>query len=193
MKTDRRQKPAGDFRCFVRILAAVVSLSTQEMTASRAQMVSVSGVSCDEFMKRLASAATVLEFQMPTPTFQRVPTAGSDYWWVSYSQRGIEAEMSCRDGAFQEFEFYDYSVRAPVSVVSDAQTYHLIAASVYAYTGWRPREVLEGASQLMETARDEGNPGTVHLPNGAAAHLWKNTKTTGTVHLTIELGGHESR
>ena len=190
MKTDRRQKPTGDFRCFVRIVAAVVSLSTQEMTASQAQMASAApGVSCDDFKKRLASAAMVLEFQMPTPTFQRVPTAGSDYWWVSYSQQGIEADMSCRSGRFQEFEFYDYSVRTPVSVVSRPLTYRLLAASVYAYTGWAPREVLKGVSDLLESAKDEGNAGTVHLSSGAVAHLWINTKTTGTAHLTIELGG----
>jgi len=194
MKTDHRQKRAGYFRYFVIIIAAAVLLSTQEITASRAQMASaVSGVSCDDFMKRLASAAMVLEFQMPTPTFQRVPTVGSDYWWVSYSQQGIEADMSCRNGGFQEFEFYDFSVRAPVSVASHPQTYHLLAASVYAYTGWQPREVLKGVSDLLESAKDEGIAGTLHLSNRTLAHLWINTKTTGTVHLTIGLGGDESR
>ena len=194
MKTDRRQKRTEHFRCFVTILLAVVSLSTGEITASRAQMAStVSASSCDDFMKRLANAAVVLEFQMPRPTFQRVPTAGSDYWWVSYSQQGIEADMSCRNGEFREFEFYDFSVRTPISVVSHPQTYHLIAASVYAYTGWRPHEVLKGVSDLLESAKDEGIAGTLHLSNGAAAHLWINTKTSGTVHLTIELGGDESR
>jgi len=84
-------------------------------------MAAVTGVSCDDFKKRLASAAIVLEFQTPTPTFQRVPTAGSDYWWVLYSQQGIEADMSCRGGGFQEYEFYDYSVRTPVSVISHAR------------------------------------------------------------------------
>jgi hypothetical protein len=168
-------------------------LSTQEIAATRAQTATaISGVSCDDFKKRLASAAMVLEFQMPTPTFQRVPTAGSDYWWVSYSQQGIEADMSCRTGGFQEFELYDYSIRTPVNAVSHPQTYRLLAASVYAYTGWRPREVLKGVSDLLESAKDEGDAGTVHLPNGAVAHLWINTKTTGTAHLTIELGGDES-
>ena len=100
--------------------------------------------------------------------------------------------MSCRGGGFQEFELYDYSVHTPVSVVSHPQTYRLLAASVYAYTGWRPREVLKGVSDLLESAKDEGNAGTVHLANGAVAHLWINTKTTGTAHLTIELGGDAS-
>jgi hypothetical protein len=148
-------------------------------------MAAVTGVSCDDFKKRLASAAMVLEFQTPTPTFQRVPTAGSDYWWVLYSQQGIEADMSCRGGGFQEYEFYDYSVRTPVSVISHAQTYHLLAASIYAYTGWRPREVLKGVSDLMESAKDEGVGGTLRLSNGAVAHLWINTKTTGTARIQI--------
>lgn len=177
---------------FVRILAAVVALMIQEIAATRAQMATaVSGVSCDDFKERLASAAIVLEFQMPTPTFQRVPTSGSDYWWVSYSQQAIEADMSCRNGGFQEFEFYDYSVRTAVTTVSHSQTYHLLAASLYAYTGWQPREVLKAISDLLESAKDEGIAGTLRL-NGAVAHLWINTKTTGTAHLTIELGGEES-
>jgi hypothetical protein len=83
----------------------------------------------------------------------RVPTAGSDYWWVSYPHRSIEANISCRKGLFQEFEFYDYSFRTPVNVVSNAQTYQLLAASVYAHTGWPSREVLKGVSDLLESAK----------------------------------------
>ena len=151
------------------------------------------GLSCDEFKERLVSAGIALEFQMPRPAFQRVPTAGSEYWWISYSQQQIEADMSCRNGKFQEYEFYDYSVRTPVSPASHVQTYQMFAASVYAYTGWSPREVLKEISELLESAKDEGNPGMLRLPNGGVAHLWINTKTSGTAHATIQLGGDESK
>lgn len=59
---------------------------------------------------------------------------------------------------------------------------------MYAYTGWRPGEVLKGVSDLLESAKDEGIVGTLRL-NGAVAHLWINTKPIGTAHLIIELGG----
>jgi len=174
------------------IVVAVVSLLTQEITAIRAQTATaIPHLSCDNFKKRLESAATLLQFQMPTPSFQRVPTAGSDYWWISYPQRDVEADMSCRNGGFQEFEFYDYSVRTPAASVSHPQTDHLLAASLYAYTGWPSGEVLKGAAKLLESSQDGGNPGTAHLPNGAIAHLWIDTKTTGTAHLTIGFGGDE--
>jgi hypothetical protein len=180
-----------DLRSSIKIFAAVVPLLTQGIAATAQATTAISAVSCDDFKKRLASAAMVLEFQMPAPTFQLEPTAGSDYWWVSYSQQA-EADMSCRSGGFQEFEFYDYSVRTPVDAVSHPQTYRLLAASIYAYTGWRPSEVLKGVSDLLESAKDEGNAGTLYLPGGATAHLWINTKTTGAAHLTIELGGDVS-
>jgi hypothetical protein len=164
------------------------------MAATPLQLVAtISGVSCDDFKKRLENAAKLLEFEMPAPTFQRVPNAGSDYWWISYSQQGIEADMSCRNGGFREFEFYDYNVHTPIDVVSHPQTYHLLAASLYAYTGWPPRDVLKGVSDLLESAKDEGTAGTVYLPNGAVSHLWINTKTTGTAHLAIELGRNEPK
>jgi hypothetical protein len=183
-----------DLRRTVRILAAVVSVCTQAITASKAQTTpAVSDVSCDDFKKRLANAAMVLEFGIPAPNFQGVPTAGSDYWWISYSRQSIEANMSCRNGMFQEFELYDYSVHAPISAVSHPQTYQLLAASLYAYTGWQPREVLKGVTDLLKTAKDEGIPGTARLSNGAVAHLWINTHTSGTAHLTIELAGDESK
>ena len=86
-----------------------------------------------------------------------------------------------------------YIRASAVAILSHPQTYHLLAASVYAYTGWRPHEVLKGVSDLLGSAKDEGIAGTLHLSNGAAMHLWINTKTAGTVHLTIELGGDESR
>jgi hypothetical protein len=66
-------------------------------------------------------------------------------------------------------------------------SYHLLAAAVYAYTGWEPRAVLKGLSDVLRGAKDEGDAGMVDLPGGAVARLWINTKTTGSAHLIIDL------
>jgi hypothetical protein len=148
-------------------------------------------LACDDFKKRLTSAAEKLEIEMPSPKFERAPT-DYDHWWISYSQEGnqvsdAEADMSCRNGRFENFEFFDYDVDTPFDTFSHPRTYHLLAAAVYAYTGWEPREVLKGVSNLSRGAKDEGDPGILQLPNGAVARLWINTKTTGTAHLIVEL------
>jgi hypothetical protein len=169
------------------------------MAASRPQLqTAISSISCDDFKNRLTGAGVALGFEMPSPKFERVPAPDFDYWSIFYSQKGnpvsdIEADMSCRNGAFQNFEFYDYAVHTPINVVSHPRTYHLLAAAVYAYTGWQPREVLKGASDLLESTKDGGSAGTIDLHLGGVAHLWLNTKTVGSAHLVIELGGDELR
>jgi hypothetical protein len=165
------------------VAVVVVTLSTP--ATSNAQVV------CDAFRKRLTTAGTVLDFDTPRPKFERAPAQDDDHWWISYSTLGVpvsdvEADMSCRDGRFQDFELFDYTIDTPITGFSHPQTYHLLAAAVYAYTGWEPRKVLRSLYALLTATTDEGDAGIVHLPNGVVARLWINTKTTGTAHLIIE-------
>jgi hypothetical protein len=169
-----------------RVVLAAIFLSTQAIAASQTQL------ACDDFRKRLTTADTALDFEIPTLKFERAPIHDYDHWWISYSQQGspisdIEADMSCSADRFQDFEFFDYDVDTPLDAFSHPRTYHLLAAAVYAYTGWQPRQVIKVLSDLLNRAKDEGDPGIVHLPNGALARLWINTKTTGTAHLIIEM------
>jgi hypothetical protein len=111
-------------------------------------------VSCEKFMERLRDAPKVLTFPLPSVQIERNPrVTDSDAFWISYAypdKEVNEGSLGCSRGHLDDYQMTLY-LRDwwPAGKPEASRNVHLIAAALYAYTGWRPQQVITLANKLV--------------------------------------------
>jgi hypothetical protein len=117
-------------------------------------------ISCDTFMKRLREAGRVLAFPLPPVKIERNPYATNrDAFWVSYPypddddtlQKGgevREGSLSCSGGHIDDYQM-DLDISRTGLSPEGLRNVHIVAAAIYAYSGWPPRQVIVLANKVV--------------------------------------------
>jgi hypothetical protein len=130
-------------------MCALVVLATSTTHAADASV-----PSCDLFKQRFAEAPLVLELQLPKLKLNREPPdplLHDDTWKTEGMRAKDSGEMwygttvHCRAG-----KFYDFFANIDAPDVYLHPTFDLIAASVYAYTGWPANKVVSVTDGILK-------------------------------------------
>jgi len=126
--------------------------------------------SCDAFKQRLEDAPRVLKLQLPKPRLAPAPPDLGDDTWAWPGIRAKEGKQSyattvhCRDGKFKDIFS---NIDGPGLMLHP--TLDLVAAGIYAYTGWNSEEVMGATYQLLKKQpHDASKMGTANLAGGFA-------------------------
>jgi hypothetical protein len=136
-----------------------------------------SWISCGTFMKRLREAGRVLTFPLPPVKIERNPyVTDSDAFWVSYAysngregQQGYEGSLGCSRGHIDDYQMdLDHFDERRSGLTPEAlRNVHIVAAAIYAYTGWPPRQVIALANKIVAKQPHDVTAGVYEesLPN----------------------------
>jgi hypothetical protein len=119
-------------------------------TSARAEF-----ISCDKFMERLRDAARALTFPLPAVQIERNPAqTDSDAFWVKYNfppdNEAYEGSLGCSRGHFDDYQIdIDPPGRWRIGRPEALRSVHMVAAAMYAYTGWEPRQAIALANKLI--------------------------------------------
>jgi hypothetical protein len=152
------------------ICAAMLTLATftaaEAQTRNRAGVAAPpagsDGISCDTFMKRLREAGRVLTFPLPPVKIERNPYAANrDAFWISYpypdrddaleeGEELHEGTLDCTRGHIDDYQMdLDHFARWRTGQPEALRNIHIVAAAIYAYTGWQPRQTIALANKLV--------------------------------------------
>jgi hypothetical protein len=131
------------------VLTASVTVAT---TTAQAQY-----LSCDTFMERLRDAGRVLTFPLPPVKIERNPyhtDSDSDAFWLNYHYRDgdHEGRLSCVRGHFDDYLvnlWWSWQMTQPEMEWRTLRNIHIVAATIYAYTGWPAQQVIALANKLV--------------------------------------------
>jgi hypothetical protein len=108
--------------------------------------------SCDLFRTRLVEAPKVLSLRLPSLQLHREPPDHQDDVWKTDGMRAEDSGelwyttgVYCRAGKFRE-------VSTDIDVPSGPlhPTFDLVAADIYAFTGWEADKVIRTADELLK-------------------------------------------
>jgi hypothetical protein len=126
--------------------------------------------SCDVFKQRLGDAPRVLKLQLPKLRLNPAPPdLGDDTWaWpgirATDGKREFDTTVHCREGKFKDIFS---NIDAPDRRLHP--TFDLIAAGIYAYTGWNSDQVTGATYELLKKQpRDTSEMETTKLPGAYA-------------------------
>jgi hypothetical protein len=132
---------------------------------------------CDLFRKRFAEAARVVSLRLPRLQLHREPPDPifKDDTWKTDGMRAQDTGelwyttgLHCRAGKFYDV-FSD--IDTPAASLRHP-TFDLIAASIYAFTGWDADKVVRTANEVLENrSRDMGDIVNTELAPGAYAKI----------------------
>lgn len=152
------------------ILFAVTNVAVPSMAAEQIP-------SCDLFRNRFAEAPRVLSLRLPSLKLHREPPDPilKDDTWKTDGMRAQDTGelwyttgLHCRAGKFYDV-FSDIDTPA-VSLLHP--TFDLIAASIYAFTGWDADKVIRVTDEVLKSqSRDMGDIKVTELSPGAYAKI----------------------
>ena len=129
-------------------LTALIAAATAAVPAMAADQVP----SCDLFRERFAEAPQVLSLQLPNSKLYREPSGRIDKRdvWKTRAIRADGGKLWYRTALYCYGPKFDY-------VASDIDpperpahlTFDLIAANIYAFTGWEADEVVRAANEVV--------------------------------------------
>jgi hypothetical protein len=133
--------------------------------------------SCDLFRKRYAKAPQVLSLRLPNSQFYREPTTSRDFWKTKpipdagtiYRDRGdlwYDTELYCY-GA--KFDYIVANIDGPEGPAHP--TFDMIAASIYAYTGWDADKVVRFTNEVIKKRSPIGRIKSTELFPGAYVNI----------------------
>jgi hypothetical protein len=146
--------------CATMMVLATTTAGAQTRNRSPAATPATNLISCDTFMKRLREAGRVLTFPLPPVKIERNPYATNrDAFWISYPypdgddalQNGgevREGSLDCSRGHIDDYQM-DLDIWRSGLSPEALRNLHIVAAAIYAYTGWPPRQVIALASKLI--------------------------------------------
>jgi hypothetical protein len=144
------------------VLAAAIAAGFPAMSAEQVP-------SCDLFRKRFAEAPSALSLQLPNSRLYREPPIGLDKHdvWKTEAKRADDGELWYTTGVYcygTKFDYVAADIDGPNGPVHP--TFDLIAASIYAFTGWEAdkvirttNEVLKNRSRVMSEIKNSELPG----------------------------------
>lgn len=151
------------------VLAAALTYSVQLKAAEQVP-------SCDIFRKRFVEAPRVLSLRLPSLQLHREPPdplLKDDTWTTDGMRAEDTGELSyttavhCRAG-----KFYDVLSDIDAPGASVHPTFDLIAASIYAYTGWDADKVVRITDEVLKNRpRGMGDIKPTELLPGAYAKI----------------------
>ncbi|SRR6266404_2133392 len=162
----------------MRLFVCVAALSCAVLSALVAPSIAAEQVpSCDLFRRRFLEAPRVLSLRLPSLRLNREPPDPvlKDDTWATDGMRAKDTgelwyttTLHCRAG-----KFYDVSSDIDTPVVSFLHpTFDLIAASIYAYTGWDAEKVVRITDQVLKNRpRDMADIKPTELSSGAYAKI----------------------
>jgi hypothetical protein len=134
--------------------------------------------SCDLFRERFARAPRVLSLRLPNSRFYREPpnrySSTKHDVWKTEATRSTDGELWYTTGLYcvgPKFDYVAADIDAPNSSLHP--TFDLVAASIYAFTGWEADKVVQVANEVLKD-RPTGYVGdfkTVELRPGAYAQI----------------------
>ena len=129
-------------------LTALIVAATAAVPAMAADQVP----SCNLFRERFAEAPRVLSLRLPNSKLYREPSSRIDKHevWKTKATRADDGKLWYTTGLYCYGPKFDY-------VASDIDpperpahpTFDLIAASIYAFTGWEADEVVRAANEVL--------------------------------------------
>jgi hypothetical protein len=134
--------------------------------------------SCDAFRERFANAQRVLSVRLPSLRLIRQPPNDTheDMWMTDRTQTADSREMwygtelHCSAG---KFIFATTEIDAPAGPLHP--TFDLIAANIYAYTGWSADKVINNAGEVLKSRSSDGSIKATELSPGAFAKIANDT------------------
>ncbi len=152
------------------ILFAVTNIAVSSMAAEQVP-------SCDLFRERFVEAPRALSLRLPSLQLKREPPDPllKDDTWTTDGWRAKDTgelwyttTVHCRAG-----KFYDVSSDIDTPAVSLLHpTFDLIAASIYAFTGWDADKVVRTTNEVLKNrSRDMANIKNTELSPGAYAKI----------------------
>jgi hypothetical protein len=171
-------------------MLALATTTTGAQTHNRAGVpppVGTDWILCDTFMKRLREAGGVLTFPLPPVKIERNPYGtDSDAFWISYAYPNdevYEGSLGCSRGHIDDHQMdIDYFGKRRPGLSQEAlRNVHIVAAAVYAYTGWSPRQAVALANKLIaKQPHDIKDSYDEELPNeGGVSILYLSVMVSG--------------
>ncbi len=157
---------------YCRLMMRLIVLAIPIMPAMAAEQVP----SCDLFRKRFVEAPRLLSLRLPSLRLSREPPDPvlKDDTWATEGMRAEDTgelwyttTVHCREG-----KFYDVLSDIDTPSVSLHPTFDLIAASIYAYTGWDADKVIRITDEVLKNRpRSMGDIKPTELAPGAYAKI----------------------
>jgi hypothetical protein len=130
----------------------VLSIALLCSTFVAAPTVAAEPPSCDVFRQRFAEAPSLLSLRLPNSRFFREPQDRFDKHdvWKTEAKRADDGELRYTTGLYCYGSKFDY-VAADIDPPNDPihPTFDLIAASIYAFTGWEAEKVVRAANDVL--------------------------------------------
>ena len=147
----------------MRLTLLVVTLAAIAAPAMAADQVP----SCDLFRERFAEAPRVLALRLPKSRFYREPSGRFEKHdvWKTEATRADDGELWYTTGLYCNGPKFDH-VAADVDAPNGPPhpTFDLVAASIYAVTGWEADKVVRVANEVLrDRPSDIGKFKTVEL------------------------------
>jgi hypothetical protein len=154
----------------MQILTPTILICAILATSAPCQTLDTAAPDCDVFRQRLRDAPRVLELQLPRFRLNPAPPDLGDDTWASPGVRAADDKQSfdttvhCREGKFKDVFS---NIDAPD--LSLHPKFDLIAAGIYAYTGWNADQVMGATYELLKNQpRELSKMETMKLPGGYA-------------------------
>jgi hypothetical protein len=142
-----------------------VSISSMEPVFAADQV-----PSCDAFRDRFVNAPRVLSVRLPSSQLIRQPKNQSDDMWMTdrtpakdNREEWYGTELHCSAG---KFVYATTEIDSPTGSLHP--TFDLVAANIYAYTGWSVDKVIKVATEVLKSRSPEGSITATELSPGFA-------------------------
>jgi hypothetical protein len=157
----------------LRLIMTAVSVFSIEPSFSADQV-----TSCDAFRERFVNAQRVLSVHLPSLRLIRQPQnqIHEDMWMTDRTRAQDDREMwygteiHCRA---DKFIFATTEIDAPSGSLHPS--FDLIAANIYAYTGWSADKVIKIAGEVLKSRSRDGSIKAPELSPGAFAMIADTT------------------
>lgn len=134
--------------------------------------------SCDAFRERFINAPRVLSIRLPSLNLIRQPkTPKNDDMWMTdrtpvtdNREEWYGTELHCHEG---KFIFATTEIDSPGGPLHPS--FDLIAANIYAYTGWSVDKVIKVATGVLKGRSPEGSTTATELSPGAFVKMGLST------------------
>ena len=149
------------------ILFAVTNIAVPSAAAEQVP-------SCDLFRKRFAEAPRILSLRLPNSRLSREPPDRFEKHdvWKTEATRADDGELWYTTGVYcsgQRFDYVAADIDTPAASLLHP-TFDLIAASIYAFTGWDADKVIRTTNEVLKNrSRDMADIKITELSPGAYA------------------------